>query len=126
MPLWALIALIVFALAVVFLVGGYIVTRRRREAPDWAAHVAQADSHLEEARAADKGWDRAILEQAAREALARQRPGWSYSRLHLVLVDDKPGVEEDKAHMVATGDGDDVRVVLARDASGNWRTDAVS
>jgi hypothetical protein len=34
--------------------------------------------------------------------------------LDLVLVDDRPGVAEDRAHFVAAGGGEDVRVILAR------------
>jgi hypothetical protein len=111
-------------LAVLFFVGGVIVSRRRR--PDWSEHVAQADQALEAARAADRGWERGLLDLAARQALESQRPGWQYSDLHLVLVDDKPGMEEDKAHFVAAGGDGEARVVLARDAAGEWRVDSVS
>ena len=114
----------VTVLAVLFFVGGYIVSRRRTER--WSEHVAEADAALEAARAADKGWDRSLLELAATQALEAQRPGWAYGDLHLVLVDDKPGVEEDRAHFVAAGGDGDVRVVLTRDAAGEWRVESVS
>jgi hypothetical protein len=43
------------------------------------------------------------------------RPDWSPRDLFLVLVDDKPGIDEDRAHFVAVGEaGDQARVVLAR------------
>jgi hypothetical protein len=42
------------------------------------------------------------------------RPGWTFDELHLVLVDDRPGVDEDRAHFVAMGPDDQVRVILAR------------
>jgi hypothetical protein len=118
-----IIAVVAFVVLLLLAVGGYVATRRRTT--DWSTHVAQADAHLEAARAADKGWDRQLLDGEARKALERERPGWSYSGLHLVLVDDKPGVEEDKAHFVATGGDAEVRVVLARDAAGSWRVDSV-
>jgi hypothetical protein len=89
--------------------------RDRRQAGSYLQHVAVADSALEEARAADKGWHRDAMEQAARAALEQSRPGWPYRDLHLVLVDDRPGVTEDRAHFVAVAeDGDESRVILAR------------
>jgi len=120
-----LIVLIVIAvlLSLLFL-GGFVASRRR--ATDWSEHVAQADHHLEAARAADKGWDRDVLLATARDALQSQRSGQQYQDLHLVLVDDKPGVEEDKAHFMAVGSDGEARVVLARDAAGEWHVDSVS
>ena len=88
--------------------------RDRRQAPHWEEHVAAADSALEQARAADRGWHREVMEQAARDALEESRPGWDYRDLHLVLVDDRPGVQEDRAQFVAVGDNGEVRVVLGR------------
>jgi hypothetical protein len=120
----AIILIVVAAVLILLFVGGFVA--RRRRTTDWSEHVAQADQHLEAARAADKGWDREVLLGAARQALDSQRAGWAYGDLHLVLVDDKPGVEEDKAHFVAVGGDADVRVVLARDAAGAWRADSVS
>ena len=55
------------------------------------------------------------MEDAARAALSASRPDWSFGTLHLVLVDDRPGIEEDRAHFLAVGEtGDEARVVLAR------------
>jgi hypothetical protein len=87
------------------LLGGFAgaARRRGRQAPHYEQNLAAADRALEQARAADKGWDRELLETAAREALAGERPGWDYTELALVLVDDRPGVTEDKAHFVASG-----------------------
>jgi hypothetical protein len=39
-------------------------------------------------------------------------------------VDDKPGVTEDRAHFVASGNGEEARVVLARRESG-WALERV-
>jgi hypothetical protein len=103
----------VVALALVLGVLG-VLARDRSQAGSWAEHVAAADSALEAARAADKGWHRELMEQAAREALEQSRPGWGYQDLHLVLVDDRPGVSEDRAHFVAVGDDRETRVILAR------------
>ncbi len=122
------IALIVIAAVLVVLallfVGGYVASRRR--AQDWSEHVAQAEQALEIAFAADRGWDRELLHRSAREALGSHRPGWEYTDVHLVVVEDKPGVEEDKAHLVAVGQDGEARVVLAREADGGWRVESVS
>jgi hypothetical protein len=111
---WVLIA--IGALAVLFFIGGVIVVARRsrEQAGSYAEHVAAADSMLEQARAADKGWHRETMEQAAREAIAESRPGWTFGDLHLVFVDDRPGVSEDRAHFVAVGSDGECRVILAR------------
>jgi cbb3-type cytochrome oxidase subunit 3 len=103
------------ALALLFL-GGVVYTmrRQRRNRSVYARHIAEADRALERARAADRGWDRELLESAARDALASERPEWLYDELQLVLVDDRPGVSEDRAHLVATSDEGDLRLVLRR------------
>lgn len=83
--------------------------------------IADADQALEQARANDRGWDRALLETAAQRALAEERPDFGdVETMHLVLVDDRPGVEEDRAHMIAVGRGREARVVLTRDSGGDW------
>jgi hypothetical protein len=65
------------------------------------------------------------MEFAAREALEEARPGWSYGDLHLVLVDDRPGIEEDRAHFVAIDDdGQEARVVLCREGD-RWSAERV-
>ena len=119
------IVLIVIAIVLVLLfVGGYVASRRRAE--DWSEHVAQAEQALERAFAEDRGWDRELLHRSAREALGSHRPGWEFRDVHIVDVDDKPGVEQDRAHLVAVGQDGESRVVLARDADGGWRVESVS
>jgi hypothetical protein len=112
----AIVLIAVAVVLVVLFVGGLVTRTRRTRAHevDYARHIAAADRALEEARAADKGWDRVLLEEAARRALAEQRAGWPYDSLHLVLVDDRPGVTDDRAHLVARGDEGEVRIVLIR------------
>src|SRR5688572_6827947 len=97
------IAVIVLIAVVLGLLGAR--ARDRRQADSWRLHVAEADAALEEARAADKGWDRDAMAAAARGAIEARRPGWSYDELLLTLVDDKPGTEEDRAHFVAVDHG---------------------
>ena len=114
----AIVAIVLGVLVILFFIGGVIAvrTRDRRQAGVYEEHVRAADNALEQARAGDRGWDRAAMEQAATEALESARPGWAYHDLHLVLVDDRPGTEEDRAHFVAMGaDGGEHRVVLARE-----------
>jgi hypothetical protein len=111
------IVLIVLAAIVVLLfVAGLLGAgaRARRQAGSYAEHVAAADSALEQARAADKGWHRETMEQVARDAIGESRPGWDFEDLHLVFVDDRPGVSEDRAHFVAVGSDGECRVILAR------------
>jgi hypothetical protein len=123
----AIILIVIAVLVAVALVLGWlgIRARNRRQAGSWAEHVMEADAALEQARANDRGWHRDVMEAAARGALERQRPGWSYSDLHLVLVDDQPGVAEDRAHFVAVGDaGEEARVVIGRQ-DGDWVAESV-
>ena len=101
------------AILVVLFIGGLIAARQR-------ARARQGDLALTLARAADKGWERVMLEEAARKILAEERPGWRYDRLDLVLVDDRPGVTEDTAHFLATAPDDEVRIVLTRVVGGAW------
>lgn len=118
---------VVLVLMVVFFVGGLLYSRRRNHDPGFWKSVSDADGALETARAQDKGWDRALLEEAARSALASERPDVEYEGLHLVLVDDRPGMEEDRAHLVAMGKGDGsrARVVLTRTEKGDWITERI-
>jgi hypothetical protein len=98
--------------------------RDRRQAPSYEEHVAAADAALEEARAADKGWHREAMEQVARAALEEARPGWKYRDLHLILVDDRPGIGEDRAHFMAVADDGEARVIMAREGDG-WVAERV-
>ena len=117
-----IVLIVVAAILLILFVGGLIASRRRARlgARDYSRHVSEADQALEAARAADRGWDRALLEEAARRALAADRPDWRYDELMLVLVDDRPGVTEDRAHLVAMGEGGaEARVILGRH-DGEW------
>ncbi len=126
-------ATIVIVLAVVavllvgLFVGGLVANRRhyRTRGGAYSRHVAEADRALEQARAADRGWDREVLESAARLALAEQRPDSSYEGLHLVLVDDQPGVEEDRAELVAVGPDGNAKLSLARRDPEGWVVEAI-
>src|SRR3954453_18445609 len=112
----AIIAIVIVVLLVVFFVGGLIGARRHAEATDerLGERIAAADRALEAARAADRGWDPILLEEAARGALQRERPDFHYDKLHLVLVDDRPGTDEDRAELAAIGDDGVIRMAVAR------------
>jgi hypothetical protein len=117
------LAVILIAAAIVvvgLLVAGSLVVRRRmeREAADYARHLAAADHALEAARASDRGWDREVMEDVARAALNESHPGWSFRSLDLVLVDDRPGVAEDRAQFQASDGDRQVVVVLTRGEAG--------
>ncbi len=122
------IVLIALAAAIVLLfIGGLLGARMRdrRRAPQYAEHLRAADEALEAARAADRGWDRDVMEGVVRETLEREHPGQDFDRVELVLVDDRPGVEEDRAHFDAVDGDRRVRVVVARSGQG-WAPEHVA
>jgi hypothetical protein len=122
----AIIVIAVVAVIVLVFIGGLAATRRRAAAgaADYERHIAEADRALEQARASDRGWERGALEQAARVALREQWPDFVFDDLFLVLVDDRPGIHEDRAHFAAVGSGGEARVVLVREQTG-WAPEAV-
>ncbi len=122
----AIVILVLGLLVVLFLVGGLFGARRRDSelAPVYQQHLREADHALEQARAADRGWDRDLMEGVVRSALADAHPGTTFERLDLVLVDDRPGVHEDRAHFEAHAGDRPVKVVLSRGEAG-WSADQV-
>jgi hypothetical protein len=113
----AIVLIVVGVIVLVAVILGFLGAQRRdrMRAAHWEQHVRAADAALAEAAATDRGWQREVMEQAARAALTEMRPDWAPRDLLLVLVDDKPGVDEDRAHFVAVSeDGGEARVVLAR------------
>src|SRR3954469_17298194 len=126
MSLLAIIAIVLIVLLVIFFVGGLLGARRHAEANDerLGERIAAADRALEAARAADRGWDPIPLEEAARTALERDRPDFHYNKLHLVLVYDRPGTDENRAEMAAVGDQEVLRVAVTR-RGGSWVGESV-
>ena len=126
MSVLAIVLIAVGVLVLLVFAGGLAAARRRDEAHagEYARHLAEADHALEQARAADKGWDRAVMDACVTRALEEQRPGFTPDELMLVLVDDRPGVAEDRAHFVAVGGGEEVRIVLSRGEAG-WAAESV-
>jgi alkanesulfonate monooxygenase SsuD/methylene tetrahydromethanopterin reductase-like flavin-dependent oxidoreductase (luciferase family) len=121
--------IVLIALAAVILLvflGGVLGARRRdrHRAGRFEEHVRRADRALQQARASDRGWDKGVMEEACRSALREQRPDFAYDQLHLILVDDQPGVDEDRAHFMAVGSGGEARIVLARTGD-HWGAESV-
>jgi hypothetical protein len=114
---WEIVVAVVVLVVIIFFIGGLLGVRAhaRRQAATFEEHVRAADEALEQARALDRGWDRELMEAAARSAIADARPGWGFEVLQLVLVDDLPGTDEDRAHFMATGGDGEARVILARE-----------
>jgi hypothetical protein len=124
---FAIVLVAVAAVLALFLLLGFLGTRARdrSQAGSWEKAVRAADAAFAQAAASDRGWHRESMEAAARTALEEHRPGWRYHDLHLVLVDDRPGIEEDRAQFMAIGDdGDDVAVVVARQGD-HWSGERV-
>jgi hypothetical protein len=109
---------VVVLILLLFFLGGYVVLGRRRagDEADLKARVEAADAALADARAEDKGWERATIEAAARAAVAPREP----RDLHLVQVVDKPGTDADQAvFRVVLQDGAEQTVTLGR-RDGAW------
>src|SRR3954452_14270913 len=117
MPLWLIIVVVVFAV----LIAGGIYARHRqlaRSRPAFERALAQVDRDLAAAAASDRGWDRALLEAAARRISAEQF-GNEPDDLTLVEVIDRPGTDEDQAVFDIVTAGARHRVVLGR-RDGRW------
>jgi hypothetical protein len=112
----AIVLIVLGVVLLLFLIGGLLGVRARdrRLGDKFYDDLRAADEALEQARASDKGWNRETMEAAARTAVEQARPGWAFEDLHLILVDDRPGMAEDRAHFMAMGADGEARVILAR------------
>ena len=115
--LWLIIVLAVFA---VLIVGGMFARNRQlaRSRPAFERALAQVDRDLAAAAASDRGWDRSLLEAAARR-ISAERFGSEPEELTLVEVIDKPGTDADQAVFDVSAGGARHRVVLGR-RDGDW------
>ena len=115
--LWLIIVLVVLA---VLIVGGIIARNRQLAStrPAFERALAQVEQDLVAAAASDRGWDRSVLEAAARQIVA-ERFGSDAEELTLVEVIDKPGTDQDQAVFSAHVSGKPERVVLGR-REGDW------
>ncbi len=113
----AIIAIVVVVLLLGLALGGAIAGGRRADAAQKRLHdrLEAANEQLAHAHADDKGWDRATMESAAREAFAAKAgAGVPIDELHLVHVVDKPGTDDDEAHFNVVAAGVETEVVLGR------------
>jgi type II secretory pathway pseudopilin PulG len=101
---WEVVVAIVVGVVLLLFIFGLAANVRIRRAREKALeeHISAADHALAQARAADRGWDPALLESAARSAFANRRPGVEPDRFDLVQVVDRPGTDEDRARMRIT------------------------
>jgi hypothetical protein len=111
----AIIVIVVAVLLVLLIVGGLIANGRRARAQEDETHIAvrEADQALALARASDRGWERAVLEAAAREAFAARSPA-EVRELLLMRVVDRPGTEEDQALFRVVTDAGSEEILLVR------------
>jgi hypothetical protein len=109
------IIIIVVVVMVLLIVGGLVITGRRSRAEEGELRktLREADQALALARAQDRGWDRALLEAACREAFAERSPA-EPRELMLVKVVDRPGTEEDQALFRIITDAGSEEILLAR------------
>jgi hypothetical protein len=114
---WLIIIIVVIVL---LMLGGVIARRRQlaRSRPAFERSLAQVDRDLAAAAAADRGWDRALLEASARRICAEQL-GAEPDELTLVEVLDRPGTDDDQAVFDVRAKGARHRVVLGR-RDGDW------
>jgi type II secretory pathway pseudopilin PulG len=120
------VIVVVFVLLVILLiVGGLIANARRTRDQEAELRVAirEADQALALARAGDRGWDRDLLEAAAREAFAARSPV-EVRELMLLQVVDRPGTEEDQALFRVVTDAGSEEILLVRQGDA-WGTPGI-
>ena len=93
-----IVVVVVVVLLAVLAVGGYLAAGRRARArePALRDELEAANRALALAHAQDRGWERSLLEEAARAALA-ERSTSQVRDLQLVQVVDRPGTDQDEA-----------------------------
>ncbi len=121
-----IVVLVVVGLLLMLALGGALASaqRRARRGAHFDEQLEGVNQALAAARARDRGWDREALEEAARCAIARERPGVAVSELILMQVVDRPGTEEDKAVFRAVHLDGETRVTLGR-VGGEWASEAL-
>ncbi|MEA2241033.1 MAG: hypothetical protein QOD24_589 [Solirubrobacteraceae bacterium] len=117
-----IVIVVIAAIIGLLAAGGWMAASRRARAREHKLleelHVAEREQAR--ARAMAKGWDRALLESAARDAVAARFGSEPVNALQLVQVIDRPGTDADQAvFRVQTADGDEHRITLGR-TGGVW------
>jgi hypothetical protein len=126
MSLGHIILIAVIAVIALLAIGGAIAGARRRRARehDFGAAVDRVNRDLADARAEDRGWERELLEAAARRFFADAEPAAQVTSMELVQVVDEPGTDQDKAvFRVSTASGER-HLTLGRER-GEWVSEGV-
>jgi type II secretory pathway pseudopilin PulG len=117
-----IVLLVLLIVVAALAAAGYAGATRRAKAGERALleQLQTAERGLAQAHATDKGWDRALLEAAARDAVAVRFGNVPINGMQLVQVIDRPGTDADQAvFRVETGDGEEHRITLGR-TGGVW------
>ena len=117
MPTWLIIVIVVLVLLIV---GGIVARTQqlKRSRPAFERNLAQVERDLVAAAAADRGWDRRLLESAARR-IGTEQLGSEPDELTLIEVLDRPGTDQDEAVFDVRAAGARHRLVLGR-RDGEW------
>jgi predicted lysophospholipase L1 biosynthesis ABC-type transport system permease subunit len=93
-----IVVIVVVVVLGLLVLGGFVASGRRHREDDasLSSDLEAANEALAQAHAEDKGWERSLLEAAARAAFA-DRSEADVRELQLLQVVDKPGTEEDQA-----------------------------
>jgi hypothetical protein len=116
-PIWLIIVIVVLLLLII---GGYFARTQqlKRSRPAFERNLAQVERDLVAAAAADRGWDRELLESAARR-IGTEQLGSEPDELTLIEVLDRPGTDQDEAVFDVRAAGARHRLVLGR-RDGEW------
>jgi hypothetical protein len=121
-----IVVLAILGVLLVLALAGAVAASRRNRAQEVGMQesLTAVDRQLAAALAADRGWERGALEQAARSEFAKHRPDVEVTALELLQVVDEPGTDEDLAVFRVDADGSRSRVTLGR-REGAWYGAAV-
>lgn len=116
----AIVLVVIGALVLLLFIGGVLGAARRARDTESALRLQleRVNEDLALAHAQDKGWDRATMEAAAREAHAAAGGG-AIEDLNLVQVVDLPGTDADEAVFRVVSGGVESTVTLGR-REGAW------
>ena len=125
METWEIIVLVVVLVIVLLAVGGALARRHQLEGSQdrFEANLQQVNRDLAAAPAEDRGWERSLLEDAARQAYAAARDGADPGALELTQVIDRPGTDDDHA-VFRCGPEARERLTLGR-RDGQWVLEAL-
>jgi hypothetical protein len=124
---WLDILIVVVVLLLAALAVGGVIARNRqleRTRGHFDAQLARVNEDLAAANAADRGWARDAIDEAARAAWAQERPTEEPGDFTLIQIVDNPGTDEDKAVYEIAAGGHTHRLTLGR-RDGAWVHEAL-